>query len=371
MNFGFTDEQNLLREQTRRFLSERAPMSVVREVAGSPAGFSRELWRAASELGWTGILVPEAFGGVGLGWVDLTVILEECGRALFPSPLIGHVLAEAAIAEYGSDAQRQRWLPALADGSRIATVSLLDDPGWPEPGGISLTAERSPGGMLLDGRRRFVDHAAAADLVVLAVRTGAADDAVTLVVAESLTGSDEPTVDPTKRTGELRFERLQLDAERVLGRVDGAWPAVRRLLDQGAVAVTAEAVGAVDRALEITSGYARERIQFGKPIGQYQGVKHRLAEIYVDVESVRSLACYAAWTVDEAPEELPRAASLAKAYASEAFPGIGIDAVGLHGAIGFTAEYDIQLYLKRSKWMRPEFGDADYHYERVAALSGV
>ena len=372
MNFGFTPEQNLLREQARRFLDDRAPMAAVRAAAASAAGYDTDLWREIAALGWTGLVVPEAHGGSGLGWVDLTVILEETGRSLLPSPLLGHVLAEVAIAEHGSESQQARWLPRLADGSCIGSVALLDDADWPEAAAITLAARTDGDDLLLEGARGFVDHAGNADLIVAAVRTGTGPEALSLVVIErgdpGVSTTLEAPMDTTKRTGSLRLDQVRLPAQRILGRRDAAWPWIRRLLDQGAVAVTAEAVGAVDRALEITSNYARERIQFGKPIGQYQGVKHRLAEIYVDVESVRSLAYYAAWAVDEDPDDLTRASSLAKAYASESFPRIGIDAVGLHGAIGFTAEYDIQLYLKRTKWMRPAFGDADYHYDRVAGI---
>jgi alkylation response protein AidB-like acyl-CoA dehydrogenase len=175
-------------------------------------------------------------------------------------------------------------------------------------------------------------------------------------------------MDRTKPGGSVTLDGLVVPNDMILPmtEADLAW-----LTDLGGVAVTAEMVGAAEATLAMTSQYARDRIQFGKPIGQYQGVKHRLADIFVDVESFKSLLYYAAWTVDDAPDELPRAVSLAKGYASDAFARIGIDGVGLHGAIGFTAEYDVQLYLKRSKWARPMFGDSDYHLDRVASLGGL
>jgi alkylation response protein AidB-like acyl-CoA dehydrogenase len=178
----------------------------------------------------------------------------------------------------------------------------------------------------------------------------------------------QPQMDRTKPTGRVMFDNVTVTDDFILplGEDDLSY-----LGDLGAVAVTAEMVGAAEAALNMTSEYAKERLQFGKPIGQYQGVKHRLADIYVDVESFKSLLYYAAWTVDEAPAELARAISLAKGYASDAFAQIGIDGIGLHGAIGFTAEYDIQLYLKRSKWARPMYGDSDYHLDRVATLGGL
>ncbi len=177
-------------------------------------------------------------------------------------------------------------------------------------------------------------------------------------------------MDQTKRLGSLTLDGVLVPQADVLANAKDGSAALARLLDLAAVAVTAEMVGAMDRALEITTNYAKERIQFGAPIGKYQGVKHPLAEMYVDVETSRSLVYYAAWCVSDRPEELPAAAARAKAYASEAFTRIGIDGVQLHGAIGFTAEYDIQLYLKRSKWALPAFGDAAFHYERLAQLGG-
>jgi len=182
-----------------------------------------------------------------------------------------------------------------------------------------------------------------------------------------VTTAAQPLMDETKRIGTLTLD-VELSAANTmpLSVADLAC-----LSDCGAVAVTAESIGAAEAALAMTTNYAKERIQFGSPIGKYQGVKHRLAEMFVDIESFKSLLYYAAWTVDDAPDELPRAASLAKAYASDAFARVGIDGVQLHGAIGFTAEYDIQLYLKRSKWARPMYGDSDHHYERVAALGGL
>lgn len=178
-------------------------------------------------------------------------------------------------------------------------------------------------------------------------------------------------MDQTKREGMLTLSDVYVKADAILGERNKAWPAIARLIDCGAVAVTAEMIGAAEAALSITTQYAKDRIQFGSPIGRYQGVKHPLADMYVDIESFKSLLYYASWTVDESPDELPRSISLAKAYASESFPRIGVDCIQLHGAIGYTAEYDIQLFLKRSKWARPKFGDADFHYDRVATLGGV
>src|SRR5262245_44928719 len=358
MNFGFTEEQELLREQVRRFMQSDCPLREVRSLAKSADGFSKGLWSKMAELGWLGLVIPERFGGLGLKWVDLVVVLEETGRGLSPLPLVSHHLAATALMRCGAERQKEIWLPKLASGEVVGTLALYDDPTWISPDAITLNG--------INGSKRFVPDAQSAKLLLLAHRSSSGL-ALALVDrgTKGVSVAAEPLVDATKRTATVKLENPSSETT-PLSAND-----LEFLTDCGAVAVTAEMVGAADAALQMTTSYAKTRIQFGAPIGKYQGVKHRLAEMYVDVESFKSLLYYAAWTVDDAPVELPRAASLAKAYASDAFARIGIDAVGLHGAIGFTAEYDAQLFLKRSKWARPAFGDSDHHYERVAALGGV
>lgn len=368
MNFGFTEEQEMLRDQVRRFMREDCAMTTVREIVSAKPAFSPPLWKKMAELGWLGLIIPEEFGGVGLRWIDLTVVLEETARGLSPLPLVSNTLAAAALLRCGDAAQRQAWLPGLADGSCVATLALYDEPNWIDADAVTLAA--GDGGLC--GTKPYVPDAGSADLFVVAFRAGAEHNELKLALLErdtkGLSVTDQPIIDRTKPMGTLVLDNVSLDPDRVLTLAEAD---LTYLTDCGAVAVTAEMVGAADAALEITTSYAKERVQFGNLIGKYQGVKHRLADMYVDIESFRSLLYYAAWTVDDAPEELSRAVSLAKGYASDAFARIGIDAVQLHGAIGFTAEYDIQLYLKRSKWARPMFGDTDYHYDRVAELGGL
>ena len=371
MNFGLTEEQKILSDVARRFLEQRAPMSTVRDVMESPEAFDDKLWSAMAELGWLGLIVDEEYGGAGLGFVDLTVLLEETGRGLLPGPLISTSLAAAAISDFGSDEQKQRYLPSLADGNSIGTLALLEDSDVLGPDGIDLTGTPEGAGHRLTGAKRFVHDAGVATLLIVPFRAGS--DIVFGVVqssAEGVSSRSRPTMDQTKRMGDLTLDNVLVTPDDVLAAAGQGASALARLLDLAAVAVTAEMIGAMDRALEITTQYAKDRVQFGAPIGKYQGVKHPLAETYVDIETSRSLLYYAAWCVQEKPEDLPLATARAKAYASEAFTRIGIDGVQLHGAIGFTAEYDIQLYLKRSKWALPAFGDAELHYERVASLGG-
>jgi alkylation response protein AidB-like acyl-CoA dehydrogenase len=374
MNFGFTDEQELLRSEVRKLLDESCPLEQVRKIAENTSGpgFSTDLWQHIADLGWLGITIPELYGGAGLGWVDLVVVLEETGRSLFPSPLVSTTLAAHAIRRFGSARQQSAWLPALADGSVIGTVALLEEDGAPGPEGVHLAGRAAGKSLTLTGEKLFVGDAAAADLIVVAFRKGKSKETGLALVergTKGLSTKDLPGIDLTKRLGRVSLDGVKIGREAVLPKGNAA--AITHLLDVGALAVTAEAVGAAEAALRLTADYAKQRVQFGRPIGTFQAVKHPLAEAYVDTQSFQSLVYYAAWCVDQGHKDLPLAVSRAKAYASEAFPKLGIDVIQLHGGIGYTWEYDAHLYLKRAKWLRPAFGDADWHYERVATLGGL
>lgn len=375
MDFGFSDEQELLRAEARKFLDQNASLEVVRKISETDEGVDRALWNRMAELGWVGLTMPEEYGGMGLDLVTLIVLLEETGRSLFPSPLISTVVAARAIEQAGSEAQKARWLPGLADGSTIGTLAYLEDTDRHDAEGVALLGERDGDATLLSGAKQLVADTASADLFVVAYRSGSETDQVSLAVIErgaaGLEIDDFPTMDQTKRVGRLRFDTVRVSDDDRLGADGSAGALFCELLDVGALFVAAEAVGAAEGAVALTRDFANERIQFGEPIGRFQGVKHPLAEAHVDVESFKSLVYYAAWTLDEGTDDASRAVSRAKAYASEAFPRIGIEGVQLHGAVGYTEEYDIQLYLKRSKWARPMYGGEDYHYDRVATLGGI
>ena len=377
MNFGFTEEQELLRAEVRKFLDQNASLDRVREIVEAPDSPRIEpaLWARMAELGWVGLNMPEEHGGVGLDLETTLVVLEETGRSLFPSPLISTVIAGKAIERFGSAEQQARWLPGLADGSKIGTFAFLERSDVMGPEGVETLAKPDGDELILSGEKLFVSDAALADLFVVAVRSGSDAQSISLVVVEKGTSgaaaSSFDVMDLTKSVGKLSLEDARVGVDCVLGTQGAAWPATQWLLDLGAALVTAEAVGSAEAALSITTEFAKERVQFDEQIGKFQGVKHPLAEIYVDVESFRSLVYYAIWALDQDADDAQVAVSRAKAYCSDAFPQAGIMGVQLHGGVGYTWEYDIQMYLKRSKWVRPMFGDADYHYERVARLGDL
>ena len=377
MHFAFSEEQDLLRHEVRKLLEERSPMAEVRRWLETPEGFSSELWKQLGELGWLGLMIPERFGGAGLGWTDAIILLEETGRSLLPSPLVSTTLVAATIGDAGSDDQQHRLLPALADGSRIGTLAILDEEDQLTADSVCLRGEPAGDGdgFVLTGRKSFVADPTSADTYLVAFRTGDGAEELTLGVieagADGVSAQAFPTMDATKRMGNLVLDGARVGPDAVLGEVGAAWPAISQLLDRGAVAVGAEMIGAAQALLDLTVQYAKDRVQFGSPIGHFQGVKHPLAEIHMQIDSSRSLLWYAAWALEGSPDEVPRAASLCKAFATEAFNRIGIDAIQFHGAYGTTEECDVHLYYKRSKWARATFGDADHHYGRIARLRGL
>jgi alkylation response protein AidB-like acyl-CoA dehydrogenase len=375
MNFGFSEEQEMLRDQVRKFLDTQCPMPQVREISAGKDGYCPNLWGQVSKLGWLGLSLPEKYGGVGLSWVDLMVVLEETGRTLFPSPFLSTTLAAQAINKLGTDRQQEHWLPSLASGACIGTLALLDEEDFLAPQSIRLTAKANAGNYILSGTKRFVQDATVADLFVVAFRTDSADDkfGLALIPSEATGVSVEATEgwDRTKRSGVLTLDDVQVSTDAVVGEKLLGAEAIEMLISLGALAVSAESIGVCEGILSLTSQYALDRKQFGSPIGRYQGVKHPLAEMYVDVECMKSLVYYAAWAVEEESDDVPAAIAKAKAYASESVCKAGVKGVQLHGAIGYTDEYDMQLFMKRSKWSRATYGDEDFHYDRVAELGGI
>jgi alkylation response protein AidB-like acyl-CoA dehydrogenase len=373
VNFAFSEEQEFLRSEVRKLLDAQCGLKQVRQLAESPEGYSPELWGQLGELGWLGLAIPEAHGGGGLGWEELVILLEETGRSLFPSPLISTLLCAEAITRFGNDAQRQRWLPGLADGSRIGTLAFLEESDWWSPDGVALCARRDGEVLVLDGEKRFVQDVAAADLFAVVFRNDAGELGFAVIDgdADGVSALSREPLDTTKRFGDLTLSGVRVAQDALLeGTGSGAQP-IEEILQLGALAMAAEIVGAAEGALALTVQYAKDREQFQQPIGHFQGVKHPLAETYMEIETLKSLVYFAAWALDHDDDSVAIATSQAKAYASEVITRAGVMGIQLHGAVGFTLEYDIQLYLKRSKWARPMYGDEIHHYERVARLGGL
>jgi alkylation response protein AidB-like acyl-CoA dehydrogenase len=375
MNFGFNDEQELLRSTARKFFENECPSEVVRRLMDTPEGMTAELWGKLAEQGWLGLIFPETYDGMGLGFVDLTVLMEEMGRAVVPGPYFSTVLLGGlAIVEAGSEAQKKEWLPKIAGGQKRVTLAWMEPSAMLGAAGVTLEAKGAGGGYTLTGTKLFVPDAHTADAIVVAARTGAGkgDEGVSLfLVPRDARGVEVkllPTMDQTRKLCEVTLSGVSLGADALVGGAGTGWAPLARVLDRACVALCAEMCGGAQKVLDMTVEYAKIRQAFGKPIGSYQGVKHKAADMLVEVENSKSITYYAAWAMDEGSAEGPLAVSMAKAYVSDAYRRVSAAGIQLHGGIGFTWEHDLHLYFKRAKGSEFTFGDATYHRERVAQL---
>jgi len=379
MDIGFTEEQELLRDTARKFLDGECPTTFVRRMMASDAAVTPEFWQKLAEQGWLGITYPEDDGGSGLGLVDLVVLMEEVGRAVMPGPYPATVLlGGAAIAEAGSPAARREWLPRIAAGDAKATLAVTEPNARWDAAGIALAAREERGGFTLSGSKMFVPDAHLADVLVVAARSrdgSTMEDGVSLFLVPKATAGLAvtllPSVDETRKLCEVRLDHVTVPAGALLGELHQGWRPLSRVIDRAAVALSAEMCGAAQRVLDMTVDYAKMRVAFGKPIGSYQGVKHKCADMLIEIENAKSLTYYAAWAVDEGEPDAALAVSMAKAAASDAGRKVCAAGIQLHGGIGMTWEHDLQLYLKRVKASEIAFGDATWHRERIARLMGA
>ena len=374
MDFGFSEEQDMLRQSVRGFLEAECPMTYVRQMMEDERGFSEDQWKKMVALGWTSLIIPEAYGGAGLNMVDMVVVLEEMGKVVFPGPFFAStILGGIAIDLGGSPAQKQQWLPGLADGSLRATLAQVEESGRWDADGIQLAAKAAGGGYALSGTKLFVHDAHNADLLIVPVRTGGVGaDGVTLLVVERKAKGVGlrvlKTMDQTRKLCEVTFDGVSVGKDAVLGEVGKGWPLLDRLIDRAKVALCAEMCGGAQKVLEMSVEYAKVREQFGKPIGSFQAIQHKCANMMVQVESAKSATYYAAWAVANDVPEAHLAACMAKAYTSDAYRFVSAEGIQIHGGIGFTWEHDMHLYFKRAKGSEVTFGDATHNRELVAQV---
>ncbi len=361
MYFDLTDEQQAIRSAARDFLAARYSSERIRELIESEHGFEQSDWEEMAELGWPGLALPEEWGGQGLGIVELAVLFEELGYALAPLPLLSTTVAGLALAERGSDEQRERWLRPLASGEARATVALVDAGAPVVIGQFAMEAREDGDGFVLDGEKVLVTDAAAADFLLVGTAGGRRH--VVERGAEGVTVGAEPSLDPTRRLYSVRFDGVRVGPEATLS---GGQADYLPVLWRACVAIAAESTGIAQRTMEMAVSYAKDRQQFGRPIGAYQAVSHRCAQMLLETENSRSAVYGAAWAADAEPESLPLAASMAKAYASDAGWRVPDASIQVHGGIGFTWEHDLHLFLKRGRANAAMFGDAKWHRERVA-----
>ncbi len=371
MDFGFSEEQEMLRQSARNLLEKGCPSTLVRRLMEEERGYEPELWKKIAELGWLGLVIPEAYGGSALGYVDLVLVLEEMGRVVLPSPFIWTVMVAEAINRAGSEAQKKALLPKIAAGELIATIAWMEPSGLWGADGITAAARQNGSDFVIDGAKLFVNDGHIADCMLVAARTGGRNaDGVTLFAIESsragVSVTPLTTMDQTRKLSEVKFAGVKATSADVVGEVGNGWKTLAAIIDRGKVMLAAEMMGGAQKVLDMTVEYAKVRTQFGRPIGSFQAVQHKCANMMIDVESAKSAVYYAAWAVSNDVAEAPLAAALAKAAASDAFRRVSADGIQVHGGIGFTWEHDMHLYFKRAKSSEFTFGDATYNRELVA-----
>jgi alkylation response protein AidB-like acyl-CoA dehydrogenase len=376
MALVLNEEQSMLRDSARGLISDKAPVSHLRQLrdAKDATGFSRELWRAFAEMGFAGLLVPENFGGSGLGCVEAGVVMEEIGRTLMPSPYLATaVLAASALSRGGSAAQKSAYLPKVADGSLLAALAV-DEGAKHRPLQTSMQAVRSGNGFRLNGAKAFVVDGHTADLLIVAARTAGAageHDGLTLFLVDPKAGGiaiERTTMVDAHNAARIVFSDVEVNADGVLGEVDQGHRLLEGLLNIGRGAVASEMVGLSEEVFSRTVGYLKERKQFGKSIGEFQALQHRAAQLYIDIEITRAAVLKALQTLDSHFDEAAAAVAVAKARAGSTATLAVQEGVQMHGGMGMTDQFDIGFFMKRARVCQELFGDSNFHADQLARM---
>lgn len=367
MNFDLTKAQKLLQQSARDFFSRECKPERVRELMASETAFDAELWQAMADQGFTGLTIPEEYGGLGLSLVDLIAVTEEMGRACLPGPFTSTLWAASLIERAGNEGQRKQYLEPIAAGEMKATVALLEETGEWNPDAVMLSANKDGKEYRLRGTKHYVNDAAVADVIIVVARENT--DLVLLPVERGAAGvkiTETPAIDATRKLYTVEFDNVAVPESSALAFTTKTKEAVEDATDVATVALCAEMLGGMVWTLDATVEYAKTRLQFGKPIGIYQAVQHQCADMFNFTESARSATYFAAWAVAENDPAAKLAVSVAKGFCSDAAREVGNRGVQIHGGIGFTWEHNIQLYYKRAKSSEILFGDANYHREKIA-----
>jgi len=377
MDFALSEEQEMLRKMSRDFLENECPKSLVREMEEDEKGYSPELWKKMADLGWMGLVFPEVYGGEGLNFLDLTVLIEELGRALVPGPYLSTVVCcGLPILVAGTDEQKREFLPKIAKGDLILSLALTEPSATWDAAGITAKATPEGDDFVISGTKLFISDAHIADYLLCVARTkesGDAEDEITLFLVDAKSPGISCT--PLKtiasdRQFEVVFDKVRVPRKNMLGELDRGWAVIKEMLPKATLAQCALMVGGAQQVLEMTVNYAKERVQFGRPIGSFQAIQHKCADMATDVDGCRFITYQAAWKLSEG---LPCAleVSMAKAWVSEAYRRTCVEGHQIHGGIGFIKDHDMQLYYRRAKASELMFGDADYHRELVAQQIGL
>ncbi|UCH51572.1 MAG: acyl-CoA/acyl-ACP dehydrogenase [Chloroflexota bacterium] len=375
MDLRFSEAQEILRKMVRDFLATECPKTLVRELEQSEKGYSPELWKKMAELGWMGLVIPEEYEGMGYTFQDLTILLEEAGRNILPGPLLTTVISTFPILEAGTEEQKKEFLPKIALGELIITTAQLEADGTFDASGIAVKATAKGEDFIINGTKLFVEMAHVADYIICVTRTkeGATEKGITLFIVDAKTPGVKCEVIPTiaaDKLCEVRFDNVAVPKKNMLGKLDEGWPLVETMMRKGAIAKSAESVGAMQTCVEMTVAYCKERVQYERPIGAFQALQHIMANMWTSMETSRYLLYEAAWMESEG-QPCAKEASFAKAYTNEAYRDVSQWAIRLHGGIATSYDHDIPLYYRRSKAADTAFGSTDFHRELAAQQIGL
>jgi alkylation response protein AidB-like acyl-CoA dehydrogenase len=377
MDFSFTEEQDMLRISARDFLAKECPKAKIREMDKDERGYDSQMWDSMAELGWMGLIFPEECGGMGANFMDLVILMEEMGRNILPGPFFSTIaLCALPLFEYGSKEQKTKFLPPIAKGKAIWTIALAESSGRFKASEVKLRAVLKGTNYVLQGCKLFVTDAHVADYILVVGRTGEGkrpEDGITLFIVDARGPNVEIEAIPTiggDRQFKVSFDKVAVSKDNILGKVGNGWDIVDFVLQRAAVLKCAEMSGACQAVLDMTSSYAKERIQFDRPIGSFQAIQHKLAGMLIEAEAVQYLLYQAAWGISVGSPS-PWQISAAKAKANEAYQRICIEAIAAHGAIGYTMDHDIGLYYRRVKATQFAAGDTDLHREVIASGLGL
>ena len=366
MDFELSEEQKLLKTTAKDFLSKEYPSSMAKKLIDDETGYSPELWSKIADMCWLGLVLPEKYGGIGSNLLDLAVLLEEMGAAYFLSPFCPTVITGMAIMENGTDEQKEFFLPKVISGEMILTYALLEPNARYDSSGVQVKAAASNGDYIISGTKTFVGNANVADYMLVSTRTS--DDGITLFLVDTRSPGVKQT--PLKtisgdKQSEIKLDGVKVSSKDILGRPDQGWPIVERIMQLATAAKCAEMVGGVNRVLDMSVNYAKERHQFGRPIGSFQAVQHHCVNMAIDADGLRMITYQAAWMLGEGIS-CAKEIAMAKAWASTVYPKIALLGHQVHGAIAYTQDYDMYLYFLQASAGNVFMGDADLHFEKVA-----
>ena len=377
MDFALSEEQEMLKRAARDFLTERCPKSLVREWQEGEEGYSPELWHEMARLGWLGLVFPEQYGGAGMSFLELALLLEEMGRACLPSPFFSTVILGGwPIMDIGSEGQKQTYLPKIAEGELILTLALTEPSARYDAAAVMVMGTADDGGYVIDGTKLFVPDAHVADFMLVVARTGVEtepEDGITIFIVDTKSPGTSCTLLKTlagDKLCKIDFDQVKVPKEEILGQLNQGWREVEKIICRAAVAKCCEMVGAAERVLEMTLEYARTRTQFEHPIGSFQAIQHYCANMAIDVAGSRSITYRAAWMLGRG---IPcrKEVAMAKAWTANAYRRTIALSHQIHGAVAFTTDHDLHFFTRRAKAAEVSFGDISFHRERIAREIGL